>query len=224
MRKIVRIFLATVAGALMLGSCACVSEDSVIKEKKELASKLLEAKYDEDFDIISISGGTMGELTPGIFYATCIPMEHKDITFEAEIVEDSDCMSDSYVSTIVCKKIQDQLQELTRDSDVSGVSFYVTSRPSLTDCDNLDISVADFVQEASADFVIYVATTQEYDSTKENIRQLTSETPGLTGTIRYFENISEEQLTEFARAAKDPTTFDQKVWKYFDQKPGENEF
>ena len=226
MRKIARVLLATVTGALILSSCACVSQDAVIKEKKELAKKMLEEKYDEKFDIISVSKGTGGDLTKKKFIATCVPQEHKDCMFQARIVEGSLSVKDTYVSTMVCKKMQARLQELV-DSD--DVVFYVETSPAFTKYDNPDISIADYTSGTNGDFAIYAVTKQDFAPVKESIYKFTSEYPGVSrpgksATIWCQQNASDEQFAEFASAAENPIAFAQAEWKYFDEKPGNEDF
>lgn len=211
--KILRIFPILLMVTVLLGGCGWITGESTTQKQIKIAENLLKEKYNEDFEVVTI-GERWGTLTNNTFTVRCIPVDNPEYIFKAEIEKSGAYMFDSYVSTIVCKKLQKQLEGII---DNDNVSVFISSRPSfIVEDSSKDISVSDFVKENDADFVIYLVTTESYEQIRESIDKFISENPDISGVVRYYENVSEEQLEQFKKDLKGATEFTHDMDKDFD--------
>lgn len=187
--------------------------ESTTKKQIELAEKLLKEKYNEDFEVVTI-GERWGTLTNNTFSVRCIPVDNPEYIFKAEIEKSGAYMFDSYVSTIICKKLQKQLVEIINNDNVS---VFISSRPSIIEGSDKEISVSDFAKENDADFVIYLVTTENYEQIQGSIERFISENSDISGVVRYYENVSTEQLQQYKEVSKDATEFTYDMEKIFDE-------
>ena len=84
MRNLGRITVIMVMVCLMIGGSGCMGIFASTKSEVRIAKKVLNEKYNEDFEIISL-GGRGGTLTNDTFTVKCYPVSDPDYIFKTEI-------------------------------------------------------------------------------------------------------------------------------------------
>lgn len=76
------------------------------QEYEEQACRLLEEKYGEEFEVYDYLGS---DHIKNSYKITAFSREYPEILFEAEAAEDGSSLSDQYVASRVCRKIEEQV-------------------------------------------------------------------------------------------------------------------
>ena len=180
---------------IAIGSCVCMIDNSA-KNQVNVAQKLLEEKYNKEFQVNAI-GERFGTLTNNTYKVQCYPVDNVNDVFIAEIGEEGNLLYDDYVSVCVCRKVR----EIIKEELGSTTEVLVESRPSITDETNPNISFEDFVKNNQADFVVYVVTKDDFSKIKEKFDSFAEANNSVNIELRAYCEKSDEQLSDFKAAA-----------------------
>lgn len=177
--------MATVAANLT----GCVMTKNQMMNQAE---ELLEQKYGEQFNVLECYGRiNFG----GDYEVVAASQEHPDVLFEAKVLKEDLFLSDEYVTSRVCRSIEEQI--LQNLGDLPGYLFVKVQAISKSiDSANADMTIQEYLKlKDNNRFVVYLhfsPTEKNVERVYETIKRIFLEIDGMNGTIQLY--IVEEDM------------------------------
>lgn len=174
--KLKKILFSILAGVMMMSSMGCKKPVS----HEELAIKLLNEKYGEEFDIESVQSQSF---SGGYYTVVAYPQEDSTLLFQAYINSDGTGVSDNYVTKVLCRNVAEQVAwNLNSLPGIYYIYVEVMHEPLMLD--RPGISLKEFMEETPKNkFTINICYVPEGADAQEVYL-------GLTNVFQDMESIS----------------------------------
>ena len=163
---------------------------------EEIAKEKLYERYEENFEIEEVQNHYF---LSGYYTVIAYPQSDPTLLFQASVNDDDSKESDNYVSTLVCRKLSEQVEK-----NLNGLNgtYYVYSKPrvDMVNISDKDISIREYVQKfPSCAFRTYLFYCPEIIDTYNfavNIQQTFSELEFVNGRVDIYVIPDENTLGE----------------------------
>ena len=167
-----------------LGSLSACGIDK--KEWENQTREMLQEKYGEDFEILSIgkSYGNMGNMT---YTALCRPKGEEDCLFLTEADKEGTYFQDEYISTLISQKIEHVLEESLQG--IAGDCYvHVAPGSKYVDSSDTDMTLEEFLQRNPKNrFAVYAAIEGEpgqIEKVRAALNQALEKIDKINGSLR----------------------------------------
>lgn len=197
--KLIRwgVILMTFLSSINLTGCG----ENLNTKREEIAKRLLEDKYNEDFDVYTI-GKSFGTLTNTTFEVTCSPKSDSDLKFKAEVEKDGDWIDDEYVTRRVSNEVENKISEAISNT-ISDFAVKVDAGIKSTEITDPGISIDEFMKaEPEESFLIYIIIDKDStdgitnDMLYDTFVSMLSDLPKLSGRVDIY--LADKQVLEKA--------------------------
>jgi len=190
MRKIIK----KIAGVLIMATVTTNLTGCIMTKNQMMnqAGELLEQKYDEQFNVLECYGRMNFD---GDYEVVAASQEHPDVLFEAKVLKKDLFLSDEYVTSRVCRSMEEQI--LQNLGDLPGYLFVKVQAISKSiDSDNADITMEEYLKlKDNNRFVVYLhysPTQKNVQKVYETMESIFCELGKINGTIQLY--IVEENI------------------------------
>lgn len=151
---------------------------------KKLAKKLLEEKFGEEFEVVE-SYGRVIDYNEVVAYS----LNYPDIFFEAKVYKEDNSISDEYVTSRVCRKIEEKIEQ--NIVNLPGKIFVrVAAISNSIDSSNSNMSIDEYLTLKSKNqyvvYLHYVPTKKDAIKTYQELKNILNGLEKMKGRIQLY--------------------------------------